>query len=111
MLRRRGFQSLRPSPGTWHSPLPAPVPERLVPVPARLDLGLPEPEVLVLARLDHLPGDCGTEDRVMALATRLAVVVHQSVAAGNAPQEVLVAEGPCPTRTLANSNESCAAFW
>jgi hypothetical protein len=46
----------------------------------------------VVARLDHLTGDIGTEDHVMALATRLAIVVSEFVAAGHALQKALVAD-------------------
>src|SRR5262249_32495018 len=52
--------------------------------------------VLVLARLDHLTGDLGTKDHVVAQAARLAVVVHEVVAAGHALQKVLVADPALP---------------
>src|SRR5690242_16495746 len=92
------------------SGFPPPVPEGLVRVAPRLLLFLPELEelallpappglrgplahhVLVLARLQHLAGDLGPEDHVVAHAARLAVVVHEPVAAGHPLQEVLVAD-------------------
>src|SRR5262245_20094966 len=82
--------------------LPAPVLERLSGVTTGLFLLLPQLEeiallpaplvfrrpfthhALVLPRLDHLTGDLGTEDSVMALAARGPVMVHQFVAAGHA---------------------------
>src|SRR5262249_11045771 len=60
----------------------------------------PAHHVLVLAGLDHLAGDLGTRDRVVAQAARLAVVVHEVVAAGHVLQKVPVADPALPRESL-----------
>src|SRR5437588_7045947 len=93
------------SPGCWRSRLPLPVLERLAGITTGLLLLHPQLEelallpaalvfrrplarhVLVLACLDQVTGDFGTEDRVVALAARLPVMVHQFVTAGHAFQK------------------------
>src|SRR5438876_11584476 len=93
--------------GSW---LPATLLERLVRVTTSLLLLLPQLEelavlpaalgfrrpfahhVFILACLDHFTGDLGTEDHVVALAARFAVMVHKLVAASHALQKVLVAD-------------------
>src|SRR5262249_29676431 len=71
--------------------------EELTALPAALGFRRPlAHHVFVLASLDHLTGDFGTEDHVVALAARFAVVVSQFVAAGHALQKVLVADTALP---------------
>src|SRR5579875_2962117 len=106
------FSHPRPCQRSW---LPATLLERLAGVTPGLLLLLPQLEelallpaplvfrrplahnVFVFACLDHLTGNFGTEDRVMALAARRPVMVHQLVAAGHPLQKVLVADPALPS--------------